>query len=212
MPKVTDRPLIIFLSAVVGAFIAGVSCYLFLSKSITDETTRAVERLELSGKLPRGPQGPAGPEAASLPVGTVIASFVPPSQFLTTERKAQWVLAEGQIIPGGSAFHSLVTASPDAYASRDRLPDLRGMFLRGMNEGRTDEHKDTDGLTRKSGGFQDDAFEAHSHKLGDSAHAGSGDPRAWSAKAGNLDFESAKTGGSETRPKNIGVYYYVKIN
>jgi hypothetical protein len=87
------------------------------------------------------------------------------------------------------------------------------MFLRGMNEGRNDGKQDPDG--REAGSYQPQSIEAHRHKIGTAgiwprtwANGGSGEPKT----AYKADGFTDPSGGKETRPKNVAVYFYIKIN
>jgi hypothetical protein len=126
------------------------------------------------------------------------------------------------------------------YATRYslRVPDLRAMFLRGMAESR-DDYVDPDGKTRRVGEPQ--AFSTalprkeftlstdgvHAHKypgtedvghVGKAAGAhqpgGSANPAYGSAAMSEAGGHAHTLGGGdhETRPNNVAVYYYIRIN
>lgn len=137
------------------------------------------------------------------PVGTIVSSLLNPRNF---QRLAgdDWVLADGREVPEGSII--------------SRIPDLRGVFLRGMNSGRDDGKEDPDGNGRIVGEFQYDEFKSHTHSFAQSIrradHGFGGGPYShpWElyGNGGNfLRLNSA--GGSETRPKNVSVYFYIKV-
>ncbi len=155
-----------------------------------------------------------------VPVGTIVASTLKPIQFMISTNsqwplndpshpRAKWAPADGRVIEG-SIYYRITDESA--------LPDLRGMFLRGLNEfqlqePRTDGRQDPDGANRVAGGFQADQIVSHQHRIDrpinfDSQGGNSGGNR-WFDKQTDL---TNKFGGSETRPKNIAVYYYIKIN
>lgn len=145
--------------------------------------------------------------AQSLPVGTVVSSLLSPNTFYQQANRdaatPTWLLADGR------------NASGTLYANllgKPTLPDLRGMFLRGLNADRKDGQQDPDGANREAGDYQADLFGAHSHRYGDSSQAGSGSANAFDARPKNLGYETEKTGGTETRPRNVAVYYYIKVN
>ena len=126
------------------------------------------------------------------------------------------------------------------------LPDLRGMFLRGVSG---DSEEDPDKTSRGSlspggntgnavGSFQDQEFESHDHTMEQSGiheHAlmgrglrrnGGGfsnsvrllDVRRLTSFSGGVTSDDGNhthtidpTGGSETRPKNVYVYFMIKV-
>jgi hypothetical protein len=98
------------------------------------------------------------------------------------------------------------------------LPDLRGYFLRGMDQG---AGRDPDGGGRSVGSFQADALAAHQHGwshfyngINDSNDAiaifqggNSGELQNHHEAATNFDG-----GGMETRPQNTAVYYLMALS
>ncbi len=111
-----------------------------------------------------------------------------------------------------------------------RLPDLRGMFLRGVTGARNDGWQDpADGrLSPQSGGayagigsYQSDSFRSHRHPAYEAGAAGviksvnetllSGRPGApWSTGQVTENSMTLNEGGPETRPRNVGVNYIIK--
>lgn len=139
-----------------------------------------------------------------LPVGTILASMLPEGQF-NQETGGGWVLADGRLAEG--ARYATLTGNT-------KVPDLRGMFLRGLNiDG---EGGDPDGSGRIAGDFQADEFKSHRHSVrtaySGSAHAGDISSSNSRENAANAGFFTDPIGGNETRPKNVAVYYYIKID
>ena len=62
-----------------------------------------------------------------LPVGTVIASVLEPKIFLSNSNNKKWHLADDSAIPLDSSYKGVVANAN--IAKKDRLPDLRGVFL-----------------------------------------------------------------------------------
>jgi hypothetical protein len=104
------------------------------------------------------------------------------------------------------------------------IPDLRGLFLRGVNGNRNDSYADPDtalrinlfnggSISNLAGSFQADEFKGHSHPYEDHQVAGGSSPQV-SAGGGYDRRQTPRTtgivGGLETRPKNAYVNYIVK--
>jgi len=136
-------------------------------------------------------------------------------------------------IPSGGILAFNLASCPIGWDPADGdggRPDLRGQFIRGINDFgsaagvRTDGNEDPDGL-RALGVFQQDAFQGHWHYfiVDDSRGSGSGE-HLLDNENGN-DFSSTRvvrqaiTDGvhgtpriaDETRPKNIGLIFCIKI-
>jgi hypothetical protein len=168
-----------------------------------------------------------------LPIGTIITSYLNFEQFNAatknnekspggtwTSNKSKWAPCDGRPVPN-SKFQTLT--------SQNTLPDLRGMFIRGLNIFDpyqpvlpiSEDKADPD--NRVVGSFQKDLVGPHSH--GWTGKSGNGNPN------GSLDYipsnptdradayvrqpnkDYSESGvGKETRPKNVAVFYYIKIN
>ena len=156
------------------------------------------------------------------PVGSIVPSMLNENQFKAqvgdpstfSSSSSKWTLADGRAIPGSA--YSTVTSQPNA-------PDLRGMFLRGLNVGRSDGKQDPEGGSRSIGHYQADMVITHNHKNGSYDRLMKAD--GYSTMGGGVDntfnglevnlYNSAiiqPYGGTETRPKNIAVNYYIRIN
>jgi microcystin-dependent protein len=118
-------------------------------------------------------------------------------------------------------YRTLFNAIGTTYGVGDgsttfNLPDLRGRFVRGIDDGAGHD------AGRVFGTTQADEFKAHNHTFTDFASnvqnevlsdtGGSGGnvslPDAGTAYATNSAMNN--TGGTETRPKNIAMRYYIK--
>lgn len=95
--------------------------------------------------------------------------------------------------------------SPGDGASTFRLPDYRGEFFRGWDDGRGVD------AGRAIGTWQADEIEAHLHALRQTSTGGNQDVATGEAfryvNGGGFDFgeSSEATGGAETRPRNVAV-------
>jgi hypothetical protein len=130
-------------------------------------------------------------------VGDMVTSMLTEAQFQSL-RSADWVLADGQNV-AGSTYAGLVAAT---------VPDARGQFLRGKNNGRVDGKQNPDGELAL-GTYQADEFDSHTHDIG----GGFGASAAFGTLAGSTaNATSSSTGGNETRSKNITVNVFIRIN
>lgn len=86
------------------------------------------------------------------------------------------------------------------------LPDLRGEFLRGIDDGRG---VDVDGAGRTIGSSQADELRAHDHTVTTytTSTGAVGGGQIW---VGYQTVNTGSTGGSETRSRNVGVKYYIR--
>lgn len=141
---------------------------------------------------------------ADLPVGTVIASYLAPQQ-MKENYGEHWVLANGGDVSTKTAFY--------AITGKTKVPDLRGMFIRGLNVDRNDGKQDPDGQNRVVGDYQADDLQKHNHSIatagiwGRSFKGEGGSPKTAHEKSG----DTGHTGGAETRSRNIALYYYIRI-
>jgi hypothetical protein len=126
---------------------------------------------------------------------------------------------------------------PDPEHHIEFAPDLRGKFLRGLNlmyspgQGNNfdpTQTGDPDGDHRKVGEYQKDVLIAHNHPASGYLNGSvSGSNNTRDVDNGNKKYNSDPNfgahnvtvtvsnnvnGGQETRPRNVAVYYYIKIN
>jgi len=86
-----------------------------------------------------------------------------------------------------------------------RIPDTRGEFIRGFDNGRGVD------TGRIIGTNQSDELKSHSHQLwGRIASAAGTANREISGVSGNSNVQSNSFGGLETRPRNIAMMYCIK--
>ncbi|MBN1306446.1 MAG: hypothetical protein JXA18_00915 [Chitinispirillaceae bacterium] len=140
-----------------------------------------------------------------LPIGTIIGSMLNPEKFR-------------QFFPGDSTLWILAdssTASAEFFAAtgKSNIPDLRGVFLRGINSDRSGTLSDPDG-EREAGSSQADAFKSHNHSRMQFV-SGATNSGTWgvldNTDRGHSTTSSSSTGGAETRPRNVAVYWYIKV-
>jgi hypothetical protein len=174
----------------------------------------------------------------NLPLGTVITSFLSYEQFnaatknnekspggIFTSSKSKWSPCDGRPLPGSKY---------QKFSSQNNAPDLRGIFLRGLNTfdpSYTIAPQDGSQLApdiSSLGTYQKDALANHQHQILSSKNVlryieggnlKGGDGAAFMSAAGVPGKGDAAMlitdndgGGQETRPKNVATYYYIKIN
>jgi hypothetical protein len=120
-----------------------------------------------------------------------------------------WVLADGR------------TATTEYFQTTgdNKIPDLRGQFLCGLNSGRADGKEDPEGNDRLTGSYQVDTVKNHNHTNGIFKHlltySSLNTVATTNVSVGEPDLVQSDTlkpyGGLETRPKNSAVYWYIKV-
>lgn len=156
-------------------------------------------------------------QKAGVPIGTIVASAHPLDRIQEANSKSvvDWLPCDGREAPMDSAYRKHIA---------DRLPDLRGVFLRGANtmaEGAPAPVADRLNPDATAiGGYQADEFRTHNHTGGFDywQHEGEGGPTVrgviipGSKRSGRAESSVPNDGGMETRPKNISVAYFIKVN
>lgn len=154
----------------------------------------------------------------SLPVGTVITSLLNPVEFYDVVDQDPEVIDIGHLYFVPSDGRNVEGSLYTSVTGRGRVPDLRGMFIRGLNsfdEGnsRSDGFQDPE-PNRSVGTLQKDTLKSHSHpgKVVQEVRSNwDGGPPRNTPVISTVESIGAY-GGSETRPVNVSVYYYIKIN
>ena len=149
------------------------------------------------------------------PTGTIVA-------FAGDTVPDGWLLCDGTDI-NRATYSGLFTAIGIIWGAGDlastfNLPDLRGRFLRGVDNGAGID-PDAAGRTLLHfggntgdavGSYQLDEFGTHYHKYGSSARTGDDSGNGIGDADAGSTFNSASNGGNETRPKNAYVNYIIK--
>ncbi|WP_258137943.1 phage tail protein [Escherichia coli] len=132
-------------------------------------------------------------EGSALPVGVPVPwpSATPPTGWLKCN---------------GAAFSSEMYPKLAKAYPTNKLPDLRGEFIRGWDDGRGIDS----GRTLLSA--QDGSIEAHGHDYNGAIYTSSGPSWANTTDAGHRAYSgfTSSYGGSETRPRNIAFNYIVR--
>lgn len=144
-----------------------------------------------------------------------LGEAVPPGaimHFAQNNPPAGWIKANGAAV-SRSVYSNLFAAIGTTFGAGDgsttfTLPDLRGEFIRGWEEGRGVDPG------RGFGSWQDGEFKAHTHKVPRKDGSSDG-PYALQPSYINgsnpwADVNSYSTGGSETRPRNISLLPCIK--
>ncbi len=111
-----------------------------------------------------------------------------------------------------SEFPELFKVLGTLYGAGDgvntfNLPDLRGEFIRGFDNGRGVD------VERALGSAQADEFKSHQHGRDYRPNVGGGGhgfPSRSGSGSGNVNYPTNLTGGSETRPRNVAMMYIIK--
>ncbi len=167
----------------------------------------------------------------AMPIGTVIASFLDfesfskltksnPGGSTTWSPKSKWTPCDGRSVVG-SKYNTMW-----AGAGGDIAPDLRGEFLRGLNqmdirEANTVSDKQKNPEGQKRGEPQDASFGpltvtatinqgnvVFDGPPGMGYQSNNGQQRT----VGKPTINVTTNAGNETRPNNRSVYYYMRIN
>ncbi|EHR8570627.1 TPA: tail fiber protein [Escherichia coli] len=175
-----------------------------LEKGRHDQMLTALRALLLSRKNPFGDIKSDGTvqtalenlglgEGSALPVGVPVPwpSVTPPTGWLKCN---------------GAAFSAEEYPELAKVYPTNKLPDLRGEFIRGWDDGRGIDS----GRTLLSA--QDGSIEAHGHDYNGVIYTSSGPSWANTTDAGHRAYSgfTSSYGGSETRPRNIAFNFIVR--
>lgn len=125
----------------------------------------------------------------------------------------------------GSRLEKLTAVGPtqpDPDGHIINAPDLRGRFIRGLNNFYSVgapaldlQTADTEGQNRRVITYQGDMVGKHSHSIitaDDGTPANSSYKITAYGKRQGTTLATEQNTGVETRPRNISVYFYIKIN
>lgn len=159
---------------------------------------------------------------ANIPVGTIITSMLPWEAFKRAvgPQHRDWLPCDRREVDAKTKYYQLVGSGGALH-----LPDLRGRFLRGLNAFSADvgaisgdlgnpDSRDASGNEFEAGSLQMDTVGPHTHpiptRLGNipnNTHVKT------SADHEHPDVSTAPNEGtSETRPRNVSVYVYVRVD
>ena len=152
----------------------------------------------------------------SFQAGDLVSASTLNANFTALQTKVTEASPDGGVV----AFN--LTECPTGWLAADGANgtrDLRGVFVRGLNdfnsaEGtRIDGRQDPDGL-RTLGDFQDDQNASHTHNFNQTIY-NNGHTSGWSSSGptltpvwtGGTATYAAASGGNESRPTNIGLIF-----
>lgn len=107
------------------------------------------------------PVGSVMPFAGTVSSGASLQEVVP-----------GWLVCNGASLTSDAKYEKLKDVLGSSWGAAGKLPDLRGVFLRGINNGRTGTYSDPD--TRDVGDYQDDTFKSHDHPAGELVNSNNG--------------------------------------
>lgn len=125
-----------------------------------------------------------------------------------------WVMLDGREISGSELARSL---------NMHALPDSRGHFIRCLDNRDNNQNVDLDRRIKNdlfAGSTQQDEIKQHGHNIPDMSISGQ---NVTSSPTGSVSqvvgynnsystLKTEDTGGPETRPENITMYTYIRIN
>jgi microcystin-dependent protein len=138
--------------------------------------------------------------------------------FPQTTEPTGWLKCNGQAV-SRTTYASLFAKVGTTYgvgngSTTFNVPDLRGEFIRGLDEGRAAD------TGRVLGSAQADMLEAHNHNVGafttSASNTGQGvfNFYAVTSHGGGSSFNGYTTssnGGTETRPRNVAFPFFIKF-
>jgi microcystin-dependent protein len=137
--------------------------------------------------------------------------------------KSGWLYCDGSSVlidDYPSLYAAIGTRFGQADATHFNIPDFRGRFLRGADDGAGND-PDAAGRTAMAtggntgdnvGSVQADAFESHTHTQADGNAPSVAGSLTYNLSSVNIGgkFTTSASGGNETRPVNAAVAYYIK--
>jgi len=148
----------------------------------------------------------SGTFAAAVPVGSV-------TMYAANTAPTGWLECSGAAV-SRTTYAGLFAAIGTVFGTGDgsttfNLPDMRGEFARGWDNGRGVDP------ARAFGSAQADELEAHVHSVQPPAASGEAGSGLTTTGSGGVEtitaYDTASTGGTETRPRNIALMFIIKF-
>jgi len=189
------------------------------------------KRVTKASRFPASEEKGFRPSHIGSDIGTIKYSMLNESTFQRINGEG-WVLMNGRCVESLCCKNKIKKGSSVTCETKDsdyfkltgekEIPDSRGKFLRAKNNGIKsedcpDKYKDKNCFDQEGerdlGSYQGDDFKSHTHVT--TANVGNGTARNGAMvptgiKSPRSNSEAA--GGNETRPKNIAVNIFIKIN
>lgn len=147
-------------------------------------------------------------------INVLLAQRTPPGavqQFAMTAVPTGWLKCNGQVV-SRTGYAALFAAIGTTWGAGDGsttfgVPDLRGEFLRGWDDGRGVDS------SRAFGSAQGDMLKSHTHDMG--TEGGGGGNYATPVDSSGVDElqtgnPTQPTGGAETRPRNVAIQWCIR--
>jgi hypothetical protein len=159
----------------------------------------------------------------NLPVGTIMP-FAGDLDAIGLLRETGWLFCDGKPVKKSEfpLLEKIMKGSCGSSTTEFNLPDLQGMFLRGLGTiaghdpdfGSRTAQADGSIMAGKVLSRQTDQFKNHKHTFPNSAFPEAvfrspGDGGYYFGKIDPRDNETREIGGNETRPKNVAVNYII---
>jgi microcystin-dependent protein len=148
----------------------------------------------------------AGIWEAAVPVGSI-------TMHAADAAPSGWLECDGGAV-SRATYAGLFAAIGTVFGVGDgtttfNVPDLRGEFVRGWDDGRAVDP------ARAFGSAQSDEFKAHVHSVQPPASTDDSSSGLTTTGTGGAEiitpYNTASTGGSETRPRNIALLFIIKF-
>ena len=179
-----------------------------------DAAAASAASISLPLAVAQGGTGATDAAGARANLGAAIASAGVPAgavmSFATNSPPTGWLKANGATV-SSTTYAALFAAIGSTFnvggepVGQFRLPDLRGEFVRGWDDGRGVD------ASRVFGSGQTDEFRSHTHTFTNQQNNGSGASAGSGFAGAQFSGNTGAAGGAETRPRNIALLACIKI-
>lgn len=175
------------------------------------ETVRGLIKLAPSGAPSTNATDAITPATLAAALASLGVQLAPPGQvgaFARATAPTGWLKANGAAV-SRTTYNALFAAIGTVFGVGDgsttfNLPDLRGEFIRGLDDGRGVD------AGRALGSAQADMFKSHYHTLGGGGGVELGPYADTTSESQIQNVNTTETGGAETRPRNVALLYCIK--